>query len=75
MILMNTNNVLSGLYATHYGLPLAVISMVMLTANLFDAVTDPTIGYLSDRYHARTGSRRPFIVVGVLMLIPPPGFY
>ena len=74
MILMNTNNVLSGLYATHYGLSLAVISMVMLTANLFDAVTDPTIGYLSDRYHARTGSRRPFIVIGVLMLIPSAWF-
>ncbi|MDB4077614.1 MFS transporter, partial [Porticoccaceae bacterium] len=74
MILMNTNNVLSGLYATHYGLPLAVISMVMLTANLFDAVTDPTIGYLSDRYYARTGSRRPFIVIGMVMLIPSAWF-
>ncbi|MFP6762111.1 MAG: MFS transporter, partial [Planctomycetaceae bacterium] len=39
------------------------ISMVMLIAGLFDAVTDPSIGYFSDRYHARTGSRRPFVVL------------
>ena len=70
MILMSSNNVLSGIYATHHGLPLTTISLVMLIATLFDALTDPSIGYLSDRYHARTGSRRPFIVGGAVLLIP-----
>ena len=70
LILMSTNNVLSGLYATHYGLALTSISMVMLIAGFFDAVTDPTIGYLSDRYHARTGSRRPFVAAGAVLLMP-----
>ena len=70
LILMSTNNVLSGIYATYHGLSLASISMVMLVAGLFDAVSDPSIGYLSDRYHARTGSRRPFVVCGALLLIP-----
>jgi GPH family glycoside/pentoside/hexuronide:cation symporter len=70
LILMSTNNVLSGLYSTHYGLALTSISLVMLIAGMFDAITDPTIGYLSDRYHARTGSRRPFAVVGAVLLIP-----
>ena len=70
LILMSTNNVLSGIYATYHGLTLASISMVMLVAGLFDAVTDPSIGYLSDRYHARTGSRKPFIVAGAILLIP-----
>ena len=70
LILMSTNNVLSGIYATYHGLSLAAISMVMLIAGLFDAVTDPSIGYLSDRYHARTGSRRPFVVGGAILLIP-----
>ena len=69
-ILMSSNSVLSGIYATHHGLPLTTISLVMLIATLFDAVTDPSIGYLSDRYHARTGSRRPFIVGGAVLLIP-----
>ena len=70
LILLSTNNVLSGIYATHHGLALSAISMVMLIAGLFDAFTDPCIGYLSDRYHARTGSRRPFVVAGSLLLIP-----
>ena len=51
-------------------LALTTISMVMLIAGLFDAITDPSIGYLSDRYHARTGSRRPFIVAGAILLMP-----
>ena len=70
LVLMSSSNVLSGIYATHHGLSLAAISVVMLIAGLFDAVTDPSIGYLSDRYYARTGSRRPFIVGGALLLIP-----
>ena len=70
LILMSTNNVLSGIYATHHGLALSAIATVMLIAGLFDAVTDPSIGYFSDRYHARTGSRRPFVVVGAALLIP-----
>lgn len=70
LILMSTNNVLSGVYATHHGLALSAISMVMLISGLFDAVTDPSIGYFSDRYHARTGSRRPFVVAGAVLLIP-----
>ena len=69
-ILMSSNSVLSGIYATHHGLPLTTISLVMLIATLFDAVTDPSIGYLSDRYHARTGSRHLFIVAGAVLLIP-----
>ena len=70
LLLMSANNVLSGLYATHYGLALSAISTVMLIAGLFDAVTDPSIGYFSDRYHARTGSRRPFVVAGAVLLVP-----
>lgn len=70
LMLLTTHNVLSGLYATHYGLALASISLVMLIGGLFDAVTDPAIGYWSDRYHAKTGSRRPFVVIGGLLLIP-----
>ena len=74
LLLMSANNVLSGLYATHYGLALSSISMAMLIAGLFDAVTDPSIGYLSDRHHARTGSRRPFVVAGALLLVPSAWF-
>jgi GPH family glycoside/pentoside/hexuronide:cation symporter len=72
--LTGSNNVLSGIYATHHGLALSAISMVMLIAGLFDAITDPAIGYFSDRYHARTGSRRPFVLAGAVLLIPSAWF-
>ena len=39
-------------------------------ARLFDAVTDPIIGYYSDRCRAKTGSRKPFVLVGGLLLVP-----
>ncbi|WP_417625049.1 MFS transporter [Paremcibacter congregatus] len=74
VLLLGSTNVLSGLYAKHYGLSLGVISMAVLLAGVFDAFTDPSIGYLSDRYHARTGSRRPFVVGGALLLIPSAWF-
>jgi len=70
LILMSTNNVLSGIYSAHHGLALSAIATVMLIAGLFDAVTDPSIGYFSDRYHARTGSRKPFVVAGAILLMP-----
>lgn len=62
--------VLGGIYAKHYGLALTTIAAVMLAARIFDAVTDPLIGYYSDQWRVRTGSRKPFMVVGGLLLVP-----
>ena len=60
---------IQGIYAKYFGVALTTIAAVLLISRIFDAVTDPIIGYASDRYHARTGSRKPFIVCGCLMLI------
>ena len=51
-------------YARHYGMPLATLGAVLLSARLFDAVTDPLLGRLSDRLFAR--SPRAVLGVGVL---------
>lgn len=61
--------ILQGIYAKHFGLSLTVIGAVILIARLFDAVTDPLIGYFSDRYQRRTGSRKVFIASGGLLFI------
>ena len=45
--------VLGGIYAKYYGLSLTSIAAVILAAKLFDAVTDPLIGYYSDRWRLR----------------------
>ena len=52
-------------YATELGLGLAAISTVLLITRAFDFVTDPLIGWLSDRTRTRLGRRRPYIMLGV----------
>lgn len=51
-------------YARTYGMPLATLGAVLLAARLFDAVTDPLLGRLSDGLFAR--STRAVLAVGAL---------
>ena len=53
-------SILQGIYAKHYGLELTAIAFVLIIARVFDGVTDPLIGYFSDR----TRARKPFALVG-----------
>ena len=62
--------VLGGIYAKHYGLSLTSIAIVLLVAKIFDAVTDPLIGYCSDRWRLKTGTRKPLIFTGGMLLAP-----
>ena len=61
--------ILQGVYAKYFGLSLTVIASIVFISRLFDAVSDPLIGYLSDRYQQRTGSRKAFIFTGGLLFI------
>ena len=61
------STVLPGIYAIHYGLSAAAIAGVLLATRLFDAVTDPLIGHLSDVTRGRFGRRKPWIAVGCLI--------
>jgi len=61
--------ILQGIYAKYFGLALTTIATVIFIARLFDAVTDPIIGYCADRYYARRGSRKPFIVIGGVLFV------
>lgn len=40
-------------YATHHGVSLASLGLMLLALRLFDAFQDPLIGYASDRYRSR----------------------
>ena len=53
-------SILQGIYAKHYGLELTAIASVLIIARVFDGVTDPLIGYFSDR----TRARKPFSLAG-----------
>ena len=61
--------IIQGIYAKYYGLSLTTIAAIVLLGRFFDAVTDPLIGYYSDRYRRRTGTRKPFVLMGGLLMI------
>lgn len=61
--------ILQGIYAKYFGLSLTVIAGVILVARMFDAVSDPVIGYLSDWHRARSGTRKPLMVAGGLIYV------
>lgn len=61
--------VLQGVYAKDFGLALSSIALVLLISRIFDAVTDPLIGYWCDWHCSRGGDRRSFITVGAILFI------
>lgn len=61
--------ILPALYAQTFGIDLALIGTVMLIARAFDAITDPVIGYLSDRTRSPFGRRKPWVVAGSGILV------
>lgn len=60
--------ILASIYVSHFGLSLATVGFVTLVVRLFDAVTDPMIGYLSDRTETRWGKRKPFVLGGMFIV-------
>ena len=66
-------------YVAERGVDLAAIGVVLIAIRLADAVSDPAMGWLSDRTPAHWGRRRvwlaasvPVIVVGCWQLFSPP---
>lgn len=70
IIIAPVTQVLGGYYAKNCGLALTTIASVILIARVFDAITDPLIGYYSDWWRLRVGSRKPFIMIGAVLLMP-----
>jgi Na+/melibiose symporter-like transporter len=66
-------------YAQEIGLGLALTGFILLLARVFDVITDPLIGYLSDKTKHKQGRRRIWIFAGTpivmlaswFLLIPP----
>ena len=61
------------------GVSLALIGAVLLAVRLLDALTDPVIGFLSDRVPLPAGRRKPWLVIGLaptmlavwMVFVPP----
>ena len=66
-IMLPLGVVLPTYYAESTAATMASIGLVTGISRLFDAVTDPLIGYLSDRTRSRIGARKPWILAGSLV--------
>lgn len=49
------------------GLGAALAGLVIGVAKIYDAITDPLMGTISDRTHSRIGRRRPYLLTGALV--------
>ena len=65
--------------AEGFGLSLGFVGLVLVLARVFDGVTDPIIGFVSDRFRTRWGRRKPWVLIGtpiyvfgICMLFIPP---
>ncbi|MDF1791836.1 MAG: MFS transporter [Thalassobaculaceae bacterium] len=56
-------------YSQEVGLSLTTVGAILLVARLWDVVTDPAIGALSDRTRSRIGRRRPWLIAAVPVLM------
>ena len=66
-------------YSDVMGVAVGTIGSVLMLGSVFDAVTDPAVGLISDNAHTRWGRRRPFIAVAsvplaimLILLVAPP---
>ncbi len=60
---------LPAFYAQDLGLGFATVGLVFLVARVWDVVTDPLIGALSDKLPSRFGRRRPWILAGCPLVL------
>jgi glycoside/pentoside/hexuronide:cation symporter, GPH family len=68
-------------YSDVVGVPLGYLAIAIALARSFDAISDPAIGWLSDRTRTSLGRRRPYLIVGppfcglafYLLFSPPVG--
>ena len=56
-------------YMTTMGIAMAVASTIMMIAKIWDAVTDPFMGFISDNTRGKLGRRKPYMFFGGIALI------
>jgi glycoside/pentoside/hexuronide:cation symporter, GPH family len=56
-------------YATYIGIATETVGVILIIASVFDAMTDPVMGFASDRFRTRWGRRRVWVFVGAPFLL------
>ncbi len=66
MIMMTVGIYLPNFYTDELGVTAGMLSWVFLFGRIWDAVTDPAMGHISDRTRTRWGRRRPYFLISIL---------
>lgn len=66
-IALPLNIVIPAFYAANTSVTLVQIAAVTSLTRIFDAFTDPLIGFLSDRTKTRLGRRKPWVMAGTFL--------
>lgn len=56
-------------YVDNLGVNIALVGVVLFIARLIDVVSDPYIGYVSDKTLKNYGSRKPLVLVGAILIL------
>ncbi|MEL6960992.1 MAG: MFS transporter [Pseudomonadota bacterium] len=51
------------------GVPVDIAGLATTAVLIFDMITDPLVGYFSDRTHTRFGRRAPWMVLGAVVMV------
>lgn len=69
IMLLSATNALQLRFITDFiGISAGVASLLLVISKLYDAFFDPAMGWLSDHTVSRWGRRRPYLILGGLML-------
>jgi Na+/melibiose symporter-like transporter len=74
-------SLVNAIYQVGYGINPVVLGWILASSRIFDALTDPWMGNLTDNTRSRWGRRRPYVLVGAVLLalsfaflwLPPAG--
>lgn len=68
MVLAATNVLLLRFMTDHLGIAAATAGLLLAASKIYDAITDPLTGVLTDRTKSKIGRRRPWLLWGGLAL-------
>jgi len=60
---------LPAFYTQDLGLGMTSVGLILMLARFWDVVTDPVIGYMSDRTQSRFGRRKPWVLVSLPLVM------
>lgn len=56
-------------YMTTMGIPMKIATTIFMIAKLWDAITDPMMGFISDNTRGKWGRRKPYMFAGGISII------